>query len=98
MAHWFRILAVAALTAVLATCGDGSGSKDGGAACAVADGGAKDCRRLCVDYCSKLSTCGVSATSTCVQDCQDITEAGGSESTYSCVVETPCSSISNCGI
>ena len=88
-----------ALALSCAACTEGSGgTSDGGAPKCTTSAQGADCSALCTQYCSKLRTCGVSASSTCVEDCRTITEAGGSTDSYTCVVETDCANISNCGI
>lgn len=80
---------------VVASC-SGLGGSDAGP-CVHTDAGA-DCSSLCNRYCAKRRSCGVNATSTCEDDCRTVTEAGASTESYQCVIDKPCSDISNCGI
>lgn len=66
--------------------------------CTSDDVGTLDCDAMCRNYCDKLRECGVTASDTCVDDCRTVTESGSSTTTYTCVINTECANISNCGI
>ncbi len=96
---WSRVWCGVLVLAAWCDCTDGgTGTADGGAPECTTTAQGPDCSAVCNQYCSKLRTCGVSASSTCVDDCRTITEAGGSTSSYACVVEADCPDVSNCGI
>lgn len=82
------------LLALAACGGDGASSKT---ECVAGDAG-RDCSGMCTNYCNKLRDCGVHSSSTCVDDCRTVTEAGSSTESYQCVINHTCSDISNCGI
>ncbi|MBN2360058.1 MAG: hypothetical protein JXR83_11450 [Deltaproteobacteria bacterium] len=53
---------------------------------------------LCRQYCDKLSTCGVSTDAACESSCDTNLASGADSGKYQCVVDSPCTDISNCGI